>query len=127
MSLTESIVEDAALTWFGELGYAIGHGPQLAPGEPAAERDSFGEVVLVARLRQGLRRVNGALPDEAIEEALRKILRVATPSLVQTNRAFHRLLVTESMSSTPGRTAARSTTRPGWWISPMCGRTTGWR
>ena len=29
----------------GGLGYAVGHGPQIAPGEPAAERDSFGEVV----------------------------------------------------------------------------------
>jgi len=38
MSFTESIVEDAALEWFGELGYAVGHGPHLAPGEPAAER-----------------------------------------------------------------------------------------
>ena len=48
MSLNESIVEDAALTWFGELGYAVGHGassaelrrvtPQVAPGEPAADR-----------------------------------------------------------------------------------------
>ena len=47
MSLNESIVEDAALEWFGELGYAVGHGPQLAPGKPAAERDSFGEVVPV--------------------------------------------------------------------------------
>ncbi len=26
MSLNESIVEDAALEWFGELGYAVGHG-----------------------------------------------------------------------------------------------------
>jgi len=45
VSLNESIVEDAALTWFGELGYAVGHGPQFAPGEPAAVWDSFGEVV----------------------------------------------------------------------------------
>ena len=36
MSLNESIVEDAALEWFGELGYAIGHGPHLAPGPVAA-------------------------------------------------------------------------------------------
>lgn len=36
MNLNESIIEDAALTWFGEFGYAIGHGPHLAPGEPAA-------------------------------------------------------------------------------------------
>ena len=53
MSLNESIVEDAALEWFGELGYAVGHGPQLAPGEPAAERDSFGEAVLVRGAARG--------------------------------------------------------------------------
>ena len=92
MSLNESIVEDAALEWFVELGYAVGHGPHLAPGEPAAERDSFGEVVLVGRLREAIRRLNPAIPEEAREEALRKVLRVGTPALVQTNRAFHRML-----------------------------------
>ncbi len=91
-TLNESIVEDAALEWFGELGYAVGHGPHLAPGEPAAERDSFGEVVLVGRLREAIRRLNPAIPEEAREEALRKVLRVGTPSLTQTNRAFHRML-----------------------------------
>ena len=88
MSLNESIVEDATLEWFGELGYAVGHGPHLAPGEPAAERDSFSEVVLVGRLREAIRRLNPAIP----EEALRKVLRVGTPSLTQTNWAFHKLL-----------------------------------
>ena len=92
MSLNESIVEDAALEWFGELGYAVGHGPHLAPGEPAAERDSFSEVVLVGRLRESIRRLNPAIPEEAREEALRKVLRVGTPSLTQTNRDFHRML-----------------------------------
>jgi len=28
MSINESILDDAALDWFGELGYTIGHGPQ---------------------------------------------------------------------------------------------------
>ena len=78
MSLNESIVEDAALEWFGELGYAVGHGPQLAPGEPAAERESFGEVVqsrlagtLIRPLQRGedkreaIRRLNPAIPEEA--------------------------------------------------------------
>jgi len=60
--ISESIVEDAALEWFGEQSRCartltpalsqgeretVGHGPQLAPGEAAAERDSFGAVVLV--------------------------------------------------------------------------------
>ena len=92
MSLNESTVEDAALEWFGELGYCVGHGPHLAPGEPAADRDSFGEVVLVGRLREAIRRLNPAIAEEAREEALRKVLRVGTPALVQTNRAFHQML-----------------------------------
>jgi type I restriction enzyme R subunit len=76
MSLNESIVEDAALVWFllrsaplnyggqvGEMGYAVGHGPHLAPGEPAAEWDSFGEVVPMGRLREAIRRLNPAIPE----------------------------------------------------------------
>jgi len=31
MTLNESLIEDAALAWFGELGYAIGHGPHIVP------------------------------------------------------------------------------------------------
>jgi type I restriction enzyme, R subunit len=92
MSLNESIVEDIALGWFGELGYTIGHGPHLAPGEPAAERDSFGEVVLVGRLRVAIARLNPSIPADAQDEAIRKVLRVGTPSLAQTNRAFHKML-----------------------------------
>jgi len=92
MSLNESTVEEAALSWFGELGYARGHGPEMAPGEEKAERKSFGDVVLVERLREAIHRLNSTIPQEAHEEALRKVLRVGTPSLVQTNRAFHKFL-----------------------------------
>jgi type I restriction enzyme R subunit len=72
MSLNESIVEDAALEWFGELVpqlREVGHGPHLAPGEPAAERDSFGEVILAGCLREVIRRLNPAIPEEAQEES----------------------------------------------------------
>ncbi len=90
--LNESTVEDAALGWLGELGYAIGHGPHLAPGEPAAERDSFGDVVLVGRLRTAIARLNPAVPEEGREEALRKLLRPETSSLTGINRRFHHAL-----------------------------------
>ena len=52
-TLNESTVEDAALTWFEELGYSIAHGPDIAPGEPATERDSFGDAVLLRVLSAG--------------------------------------------------------------------------
>ena len=92
MSLNESIVEDAALDWFGELGFANGHGPEIAPGEPGAERASFGDVVLVGRLRDAIHRLNPLIPEEAQEEALRKVLRLDTATFIGNNRAFHKML-----------------------------------
>lgn len=92
MSLNESTIESAALSWLENLGYTTGHGPDLAPGEPAAERQSFSDVLLLDRLRQAIHSLNPNVPADAQEEALRKVLRVASPSLVQTNRAFHRML-----------------------------------
>jgi hypothetical protein len=59
MSLNESIAEDAALEWFGELGYAVGHGPHLAPGEPAADR---GIERGTSRLQTGGRAMKPRLP-----------------------------------------------------------------
>jgi len=69
-----------------------GLGPKIAPGESGAERASFGDVLLAGRLREAIQHLNPSVPEEARDEALRKVLRVGTPSLVQTNRAFHRIL-----------------------------------
>ena len=92
---TESIVEDAALAWLEGLGYAVLHGPDIAVGEPAAERTdpNFRDVILEGRLRQALARLNPALPSEALEDAYRKLTRADAPSLLERNRAIHRLLV----------------------------------
>ena len=89
MPLNESHLEEAALEWLAELGYALGHGPDMAPGEPAAERESFSDVVLPGRLREAIHRLNPGIPAEAREEALSKVLRHETTSLIGNNRAFH--------------------------------------
>jgi len=92
LSLSESQIEQAALAWLESLGYAILHGPDIAPGETAAERQSYQEAILPQRLRDALVRLNPAIPAEAIENAFRKVSRADSPSLVQNNRAFHRML-----------------------------------
>lgn len=91
--LTESIVEQATLDWLAEIQYAVLYGPTIAPDEPAAERTSFGEVVLVGRLREALERINPKIPGDCLDEAIRKVLRSESASLIENNRRFHALLV----------------------------------
>ena len=94
-AFTESIVEEAALAWLEALGYSVLHGPEIAVGEPGAERSdpNYRDVVLDVRLRQALFRLNPDLPHEALEDAYRKLIRSDAPSLVERNRALHRMLV----------------------------------
>ncbi|HEV8328022.1 MAG TPA: type I restriction endonuclease subunit R [Nitrospiraceae bacterium] len=94
-SFSESVVEDAALAWLEGLGYAVLHGPEIAAGEPAAERSdpNYRDVMLEGRLRQALGTLNRDLPVDALEEAYRKLTRSDAPSLVERNRAVHHMLV----------------------------------
>ena len=90
--LTESVVEDAALDWFRELGYHVAGGPEMAPG-PHGMRASYAEVVFESAVRGALRRLNPDLPEEALDDAFRKLTRPAGATLAARNRSFHRLLV----------------------------------
>jgi len=92
-TFTESEVESAALSWLEGLGYTILHGPEIAPGEPFAERDDYGQVVLERRLHQALQRLNPQAPSDALDEAFRRLTRPDSPSLVANNHAVHRYLV----------------------------------
>ncbi len=91
-AFTESTVEEAALEFFASLGYGVLQGPNIAPGELFAERASYSDVVLVKRLREALARINPKVPKEALEEAVRQVTRTESPSLVENNRRFHKLL-----------------------------------
>lgn len=44
VQFTESTVEDAALVWLGELGYAVLHGPEIEPEGPREERSVVGST-----------------------------------------------------------------------------------
>jgi len=92
-SFTESVVEEAGLAWLVGLGWQVRNGAEIARGEPAAERDDYGQVVLVQRLRDALARLNPTLPADALEDAFRKLTRPEGADLIVRNRALHRLLV----------------------------------
>ena len=92
-SLSESTIEAVALDWLASLGWAVLHGPDIAPDMLAAERADYGVVVLANRLRSALARLNPNLPDDALEDALRRLTRPAGATLESRNRDFHRMLV----------------------------------
>ncbi len=90
--ITEQFVENFTLKIFSDLGYGVLSGREIAPEEPAAERDNYQQVLLAGRLNSALRRINPDVPDEALEDAFRKVSRLDLPSLVNNNRAFHKML-----------------------------------
>ncbi len=94
-SFTESVVESAALAWLEALGYSVFHGPDIAVGEPGAERSdpNYRDVILERRLREALIQLNPDLPSDAIEDAFRKLTRTDASTLIERNRAIHRMLV----------------------------------
>ncbi len=94
---SESTVEEAALAWLEGLGYETRYGPDLAPGEPGAERESYAEVVLAARLRAALRRHNPHVPRQVqaavFDDVARRIAQLPGPNTLTANHTFHRWLV----------------------------------
>lgn len=92
MQMNEAAVEQATLEILADLGFATASGPAIGPGEPASERESYGQVVLKARLQAAIARLNPHLPESAREDALRKVLLLTAPSVVRANRQFHDML-----------------------------------
>ncbi|MBN8610535.1 MAG: type I restriction endonuclease subunit R [Deltaproteobacteria bacterium] len=92
-TFTESVVEEAALEWFGGLGYSVVGGPTIAPGEAGQERASYADVVLEGRLKEALARLNPGVSAEGLEEAFRKLTRISSPQPIDANRELHAHLV----------------------------------
>ena len=92
-AITELEVENIALSWLQELGYEVIWGPDIAPDGRYPERSDWAETVLLGRLETALQEINPTLPQQAIDEAIRKIKTIKSASLVLDNRTFHRALI----------------------------------
>ena len=92
-SISESVVEEAALNWLRASGWEVAYGPDIAPDAPGSERADYGSVVLEQRFRDALGRLNPALPAAALNDAFRKLTRPDGTTLEARNRTIHRLLV----------------------------------
>lgn len=89
--ISEDHIEQILIQEFIDLGYSYVNGADISPDGIAQERE-FDEIVLRARLEEAVRRINPNVPSEASEEAIKKVLRSESPSLIQNNYQFHKYL-----------------------------------
>ncbi len=90
--MIESDVEELFLKVLSEIGYSVKYGPDISPGGSDQERE-YSDPILPGRLKESLRLINPEIPDEAIDEAIRKITKNNSQDTVSNNHYFHNLLV----------------------------------
>ena len=93
MNVAESDLEDWVLEMLANEGWQVAHGPDIAPGTPGAERDDYREVVLIDRLRKGVRELNPTLPVEVVEEVVKVALRPDAKVIGTENWRAYQLLI----------------------------------
>src|SRR5436853_283513 len=92
-AIAETHVEEAALAWLAELGYATVSGLDIGPDGNEPERANYGDVVLIERVRAAIAKLNPTLSPETCAEVLAKLTQTETPSLVEENRRLHRYII----------------------------------
>lgn len=90
--ITENIIEAFAIELLDKLGYEYIYAPDIAHDSASPERESYGQVLLLSRLQNAVKRINHSIPADAQAEAIKEIERIASPELLTNNETFHRLL-----------------------------------
>ena len=83
--ITENEIELFAIELFEKLGYNYIYAPEL-------ERNHE-EILLKDRLLNAVEKINPSLPQSAIEDAIKQIVRIKSSELLSDNETFHKLLV----------------------------------
>ncbi|QBJ81268.1 Type I restriction enzyme EcoR124II R protein [Bacillus subtilis] len=92
-NFTEDKLEEAAIEILQELEYDYIFAPEISCDGECPERKDYREVILEQRIKDALFQINRNLPQEALDEAFRKIIAFNSPILEENNRYFHQLLV----------------------------------
>lgn len=91
--MTESDLEQLALTWFQDTGWDYRAGPDIAPDSDNPQRSDYRQVLLQGELREALARLNPQISSAVLDDVAHQLGKPDHPSLIQSNRAFHEALV----------------------------------
>ncbi|NFO15531.1 type I restriction endonuclease subunit R [Clostridium botulinum] len=84
----ESLVEQAAIKWFKDLGYEYSHGSQISRDD----RKDTTEVVLNKVLMDSLKKINSEVRESCIEDAYRILKTFNYPTIENNNKDLHDLI-----------------------------------
>ncbi|WP_221403265.1 type I restriction endonuclease, partial [Weeksella sp. HMSC059D05] len=90
--MTENEIEQLSIDLLKQQGFTYLNGTDIAPDSSTSERQTFEEVILKQRLENAVRRINPTIPPDAQQDAVKQILRIASPDVLSNNETFHRLL-----------------------------------
>ncbi|AQX49237.1 type I restriction endonuclease subunit R [Elizabethkingia anophelis] len=90
--MTENEIEQLAIKLLEQQGFKYINGADIAPDSANPMRQSFEEVVLQEKLQQAVRLINVNIPNDAQQDAIKQVLRIASPDVLSNNETFHRLL-----------------------------------
>ena len=90
--LLESDIEQLAIERLEAKRWNYLYGPDIAPDGETPMRTSLEELVLKEVLAKAVKRLNPTLTDDVRDEAIKTVLRIASPDTLANNEAFHRLL-----------------------------------
>ena len=90
--LLESDIEQMAINLLQAKRWEYLYGPDIAPDGETPLRAAFDEVVLREKLERAVVRLNPSVKEEVRDEAIKTVLRIASPDTLANNEEFHKLL-----------------------------------
>lgn len=89
---TENEIELLALDFLSKEGWGHVFGPDIAPGEPNAERSDYRDTILIGRLTNAISKLNPNLNTSAVEEVVKTICRAESQVVMSENWRAYQLL-----------------------------------
>ena len=90
--LLESDIEQMEIELLQAKRWEYLYGPDIAPDGETPMRAAFDEVVLLEKLERAVARLNPSVKEDVREEAIKTVLRIASPDTLANNEEFHKLL-----------------------------------
>jgi len=90
--MTENEIEQLAIQLLEQQGFTYLNGANIAPDSTNPMRQSFEEVILKDKLAEAVRKINANIPYDGQQEAIKQVMRIASPDVLANNETFHRLL-----------------------------------